>query len=439
MSNTILSNTKLSHCSVCDKEILISKFNSQKPLCDSCHQQIHLRNPNDLSKKLYPGIHICETCGKEFIDDYRIDIGAIKQSPPRFCSKSCASKYSHKFTENLTKKVNCISCGKYFNVYFGIPSKTFKCEECKNLEKSQKLILMEKRHFLNIKSSEIMYLTLKDFSSYLNSQNLTSYQYYNILSFREIENDEDLNFRKLSLRESNAFLLKQPTLIKLGFDFANDNFDEEYFKIRNFLKGEYEDKCKPVSLIERENNIGQSSLSPQYFFWFGIKKRNTSESVSNSIKTGKLIINLDLLNESSLKGYSHTYKVDNHLSWVGKSFYLRSSYEKDLANKLDDLKINYTANKFHIQYFDSVQQKERRAYPDFYLPDYNMCLEVKSEYFYDPLNLKDRSIALSNLGIKFFVILNKKYILTENFPEFEDIKNNQNHYISYKDLKFIFT
>lgn len=45
---------------------------------------------------------------------------------------------------------------------------------------------------------------------------------------------------------------------------------------------------------------------------------------------------------------------------------------------------------FRIQYFDSTKNKIRIAIPDFYLPEYNKIVEIKSHYTLDVQNMKDR-------------------------------------------------
>lgn len=58
-----------------------------------------------------------------------------------------------------------------------------------------------------------------------------------------------------------------------------------------------------------------------------------------------------------------------------------------------------------IKYWDSVQQKERVAIPDFYLPESNTIIEIKSLFTYNKQNMIDRSIQYQNLGYKFKLIL----------------------------------
>lgn len=58
-----------------------------------------------------------------------------------------------------------------------------------------------------------------------------------------------------------------------------------------------------------------------------------------------------------------------------------------------------------IVYFDSHEQKHRVAIPDFYLPDSNTIVEIKSTYWLDEENMKDKSQEYQRLGFNFQLIV----------------------------------
>ena len=64
-----------------------------------------------------------------------------------------------------------------------------------------------------------------------------------------------------------------------------------------------------------------------------------------------------------------------------------------------------------ILYWDSQLQVQRVAIPDFYLPDSNEIIEVKSTYTYDPINMKDKFIAYKQHGYKCKLLLEHKEII----------------------------
>ena len=60
---------------------------------------------------------------------------------------------------------------------------------------------------------------------------------------------------------------------------------------------------------------------------------------------------------------------------------------------------------FRIPYFDSVKNSKRIAIPDFYLSETNEIVEIKSNYTYDEINMKDKVKAYKKLGYKVKLIL----------------------------------
>lgn len=79
-----------------------------------------------------------------------------------------------------------------------------------------------------------------------------------------------------------------------------------------------------------------------------------------------------------------------HKTWTGDEVFLRSKYEFDYAKELDSKKIFYTVEKLRIEYFDSTLNKIRIAIPDFYLPETNEIIEIKSDYTLDIQEMLDK-------------------------------------------------
>ena len=99
-----------------------------------------------------------------------------------------------------------------------------------------------------------------------------------------------------------------------------------------------------------------------------------------------------------------------HKSWSGKDVYLRSSYELDYAKYLDKQKINYDVECLRILYYDNSSNNYRIAIPDFYLPDSNTIVEIKSQYWLNESNMKDKSVEYKKLGFNFQLIVEGKTI-----------------------------
>lgn len=105
---------------------------------------------------------------------------------------------------------------------------------------------------------------------------------------------------------------------------------------------------------------------------------------------------------------SPKFRTGEHISWKGERFRYRSSYEEAYAKQLDSQKISYRYEPFRIRYFDTQKQKERVAVPDFYLPETNELVEVKSKYTYDPVNMNDRFKEYQKRGYRVKLLLDHK-------------------------------
>jgi predicted nucleic acid-binding Zn ribbon protein len=64
--------------------------------------------------------------------------------------------------------------------------------------------------------------------------------------------------------------------------------------------------------------------------------------------------------------------------WVNESVNLESSWELRVAERLDELNIEWVRPKY-LKWMDSTNT-ERLYYPDFYLPKYSLYLDPKNEY-----------------------------------------------------------
>lgn len=90
-----------------------------------------------------------------------------------------------------------------------------------------------------------------------------------------------------------------------------------------------------------------------------------------------------------------------------KNLYYRGTYEFDfLENFYDKLQIE---NGKSIKY--EYENKQKTYHPDFYLPDYNLIIEIKSDYTYNKdlnKNLEKQKACLQQ-GYNFIFIINKNY------------------------------
>ena len=71
--------------------------------------------------------------------------------------------------------------------------------------------------------------------------------------------------------------------------------------------------------------------------------------------------------------------------------------------------ISFSLNKFHISYISSRDNKEHDGYPDFYLNEYNLVIEIKSFKKFDEQNLIDRYKVIKDQGLDFIVVTCEGY------------------------------
>jgi len=130
-----------------------------------------------------------------------------------------------------------------------------------------------------------------------------------------------------------------------------------------------------------------------------IPSKTLSQSNSENIKMGRFT-----------PKQSTKYKTEYHITWENKKVFLRSSYEIDYANYLDENKISYEVENLRISYYDSQKDKKRIAVPDFYLPNTNTIIEIKSNWTLNLLNMLDKVKAYKENGYEFKLILEHKEI-----------------------------
>jgi len=287
---------------------------------------------------------ICEFCNKE----HNVFYGSN-----RFCSSKCAKAFATKNDNKYTKSATCKLCGKHITVNKRANINNTYCEDCKKLKPTRKCAVCGRPLHI-CKSSSTRYICLK-------------YQIF-------------------------------PSLIKyFGFDESKLNSTdifEEYHKIRQIIIEEYwenENTLNDLMKLFHYNSENARNFS-KILRTLDIDIRTRSESRSLSL----------LLNKSSMPqmGKNYPYKHGWHTTWENKKIYFRSSYELDYALKLDNKKISYEVEYLRLQYWDTQKYKYRIAIPDFYLPKYNLLVEIKSIYTLDKQNMKDKFKVYEKYGYK---------------------------------------
>ncbi len=188
------------------------------------------------------------------------------------------------------------------------------------------------------------------------------------------------------------------SLEKFGFDkstIGTINLFNEYNRIKQLIEDFYLLNGSNANLLkENFNYLSGSANFHKLLKSLNIQSRNNSESLKEAYLTGRFISNT-----------KNQYKSEWHTTWDGKEVYLRSSYESDYADELDKQKIKYEVESLRIKYFNSQLNEYHCAIPDFYLPETNTIIEIKSSWTLNIDEMKDKVKAYKELGYNFKLML----------------------------------
>lgn len=352
-------------------------------------------------------IFTCDCCGKEYRNgDHHCD----NKSGRHFCSNSCARKYSAnsktersrlKTSESLKRyhkehahTLKCEKCGKEFEAS---PTLTHgKCKECRIeiIKHNRKL-----KHYYN-KHKRIKKPTICKICGQLRKtchcrdicKNITQIKIY-----------------------SDIF----------GFDMSvlgTVRVYDEFHRVKTMLNDLYWNKNMSIPDMFNMFNKGQitSYLASTGNFRKLLKHFINFRNVTDGLK---LWVNV---NQRSFDGNFTTAK---HISWNKKTFICKSTYEIDLCKELDTGKIKYIVEPFTVNYYDNTLKQWRFAIPDFYLPDFNTIIEVKSSFTYDRQNMIDKAKAYIEQGYNFILEYeHKSYTFHDMINEVFDVEKNITYY-----------
>ena len=100
-----------------------------------------------------------------------------------------------------------------------------------------------------------------------------------------------------------------------------------------------------------------------------------------------------------------------------KNVILRSNWEKVTAQFLDEHNIQWKYEALNVPYYDTKRDIIANTIPDFYLPEFNAIIEVKSNAEINSSSTKDKMDAIHQSGYKAFLFGYKQInlIKQENF------------------------
>lgn len=304
---------------------------------------------------------------------------------PKFCSKSCSAKYTNKLKTDKCvnryekKTITCLKCLSEFDVNIRSNNRGL-CLICKKIYKLDGNIkIATKRIYHSKKSYRVIHRRPKTCK---------------ICGLSEC--------KKIGICKRHQAL---PGLIKyFGFNestLGTINCHNEFERIKSIVHEQYYvDKMSIPVLYELYGHYDIRNFK-KILKYLEIDSRTISSALSNSFLTGRSKINT---NSTS------AYKAGYHITWDNKQIYYRSSYELDYAQKLDAERIKYEVENLRIEYWDSQQMRYRIAIPDFYLPETNTIVEVKSSWTYNEQNMKDRVSEFQKLGYNFQLIYEKRQV-----------------------------
>jgi hypothetical protein len=81
--------------------------------------------------------------------------------------------------------------------------------------------------------------------------------------------------------------------------------------------------------------------------------------------------------QKTLRPYGTYGTTIRHTSWLGNEEVLHGGWELKVAKYMDEQKINWCKSKEHFTYI--FEQREHEYFPDFYLQDYDLFIEVKGQ------------------------------------------------------------
>jgi len=295
-------------------------------------------------KTLYHVIS-CKFCNKDF--------KSLKSENRIFCSKECQLKNLNKNIikdYNKTKICKCIDCGCDVKIKVNTTTFNLRCDKCKKILNSNNC------KFCNEKISKNK--ICNDCKPYL--QNIQFFK-----KLKTYSKGKKLN----EINEKSVLLL------------SNMYHNKKYSRLQ----------------ISEILNIDKKTLYT-FFIKNNFNLRSLSDSISNSIYQGR----------TKRYNVKTQYKCGWHTTWNDIKVYYRSSYELNYCHLLDNQKIEYFMEKIRIKYFDSILNKERISIPDFYLPETNEIIEIKSNWTFDEQNMKDKIIQYKKNGYNVKLILEHK-------------------------------
>lgn len=325
---------------------------------------------------------ICEICGKQF-DGYK---------GQKFCSNICKSKYfsiinkQKSIDKYLLNPKFCKQCGKL--IPYNKRKNSFCSQSCANSYTNI--------HRIRKPWSEEQKLKIRKTSK---------------------ENFYCKYCGAITKKQSSVCSNCKPHVYRLKtffkFNLLSGPLQERYNKLKEIIYQDYFINYYSLSMIAESYNVDIDVIYKIINKEFG-GCRNSSESLLLAIKEGRI----DLRNDSStLKNYN--FISGKHKSWDNKIYSYRSSWEDKYMTELDNQKIRYLYEPFIVEYFDTKRNIIRYAVPDFFFPDTNEIVELKSSYTIkgQVQEMKDKFESYKKMGYIPKLLLDWEFVNIQNISD----------------------
>lgn len=216
---------------------------------------------------------------------------------------------------------------------------------------------------------------------------------------RKMEGGNNKTCCSKECRHTKTFI---PTLIKyFGFDpsyIGTPFVYDEVERIKQMLSDDYWiNGLSAGNIAEKYNYPSARNITGKVFRYLNIERKSLHDAITGNYLMGNM-------NTTTRP----VYKSGWHTTFDGKEVYLRSSYEFDYALYLDKECISYDVESLRIKYYKSSENRYACAIPDFYLPDTNTIVEIKSTYTLNVNDMLDKKKAYVDNGYNFKLILDHK-------------------------------
>lgn len=309
-----------------------------------------------------------------------------------------------------------------------------KCDVCGN----EKLIVY-REYIKQIKKYKNYYCS-KCQHIRLSESILNKYGVINISQLESIKLKKDINSKKTCLLKygSEYYLSSNEAKCKIKKTLKNKYNVENVFQIEEIKKKSSETKLNKYgdrnycniekfndTMIKLYNDINYNNpdkYKKTCLEIYGVDNASKSNIIKNKIiETSRIkygvdnpIQNPDIFLKNQLSGFRTKYYSDK--------LYYRGTYEKDFLDKCNVLNIinNIENFKGSINY---IYNGDRKYFPDFFIPNLNLIIEIKSSLYYNlhiNKNISKMENSISS-GYKFIFIIDKNY---EDFEKI--IKNERN-------------